>query len=100
MKGNAHQPQVHGHRIRQLQSMDGQLDADLLIQELVLAKREMEMARSQFDHVVDPRLVDHTVFRMGAAEQQFRYLLNLARERDIRVTGLNWLWAESDPPGP
>ncbi|MCL6633042.1 MAG: YaaL family protein [Alicyclobacillus herbarius] len=101
MKENTHHPVARGfRRTRPLTDADGQLDAGTLIHELVMAKREMELAQSQFDHVVDPCLIDHTVFRMGAAEQHFRYLLNLAREQQIHVGSLQWLWAESDTSGP
>jgi hypothetical protein len=58
------------------------------------SKRELEIARQQFENVIDPRLIDHVVFRLGAAERHFSYLLQLARQLDISVAGIRWDWAE------
>jgi hypothetical protein len=82
--------------VRLLEDLDGNIDVEILIRELALAKREVELARRQFDTITDPRLVDHVVFRMGAAEQHFRYLLNLARERRVAVSGMSWIWSDPD----
>ncbi|QSO55211.1 YaaL family protein [Alicyclobacillus curvatus] len=58
------------------------------------SKRELEIARQQFENVIDPRLIDHVVFRLGAAERHFSYLLQLARQLHISVAGIRWDWAE------
>ncbi|MCL6637264.1 MAG: YaaL family protein [Alicyclobacillus sp.] len=71
-------------------------DADVLIQELRRSKRELEQARQQFNLATDPLLVDHAVFRLGAAERQFNYLFQLARRYQVRVEGMRWEWWEDD----
>jgi hypothetical protein len=77
-------------------TLAGGQDADQVIRELRRAKRELEMARLQFDTVTDPMLIDHMVFRLGAAERQFNYLFQLARRHGIRVEGVRWDWNEAD----
>ncbi|MCL6516603.1 DUF2508 family protein [Alicyclobacillus sp.] len=75
-------------------AVDGALDVDGLIRDLKRAKRELETARRQFDTVTDPLLIDHMVFRIGAAERQFNYLFQLARRHGVRVEGIRWDWQE------
>jgi len=60
------------------------------------SKLELEIARSQFATVVDPALVDHVVFRLGAAEKHFNYLFGLARRLKVNVGGLRWEWYEEE----
>ena len=43
------------------------------------ARREMDAARAQFEEVHDPDLVDHSIYRMQAAERHYMYLLREAR---------------------
>lgn len=60
------------------------------------SKRELEIARKQFETVVDPMLIDHVVFRLGAAERHFNYLFQLARRYQVKVDGMRWEWYEED----
>lgn len=71
-------------------------DTELLIRELVRSKKDLMIAQRQFDMATDPALVDHVVFRLGAAERQFRYLLSFARAHNIATDGVHPLWTEGD----
>lgn len=71
-------------------------ETDEFIRELRRAKEEVSATRKQFDAVTDPQLVDHVVFRLGAAEKRFNYLFQMARRFGITVNGVNWLWYDED----
>ena len=49
------------------------------------ARREWLMARTYFDHVTDPRLVDYAIYCIGAAEKRYMYLLDEARRHGVEV---------------
>ncbi|MBX5437311.1 MAG: DUF2508 family protein [Alicyclobacillaceae bacterium] len=72
------------------------VDVASFIRELRRCKREVEIARQQFDTVDDPLLIDHVVFRLGAAEKRFNYLFQLARKLDIAAEGMRWEWYDED----
>lgn len=61
-----------------------------LLNELHLTKRELDIATAQFDATVDPMLVDHIIFRIGAAERRLNYLLQEARKLHVVVEGVRW----------
>lgn len=71
------------------------VDVDAFIQEVILSKREVEIARQQFNTVSDPLLIDHIVFRLGAAEKRLNYLFQLARRLGLSLDGIHWGWRES-----
>jgi hypothetical protein len=71
-------------------------DVDDFLRALRNSKRELETARLQFETVTDPLLVDHVVFRLGAAEKHFNYLFQLARKMKLSVDGVRWEWLEDD----
>lgn len=73
-----------------------QPDVDVLLKELIRSQRELEYARQQFDYATDPALIDHVVFRMGAAERQVSFLLNYARQHNLATDGMHPLWLEND----
>lgn len=73
-----------------------QPDVEILLKELVRSQRELEYARQQFDYATDPALIDHVVFRIGAAERQVSFLLNFAREHHLATDGMHPLWLEQD----
>jgi Protein of unknown function (DUF2508) len=72
-----------------------QEDVETFLQTLQKSKMELEIARQQFETVVDPLLIDHIVFRLGAAERHFNYLFQLARKWNICVDGMQWYWVEN-----
>jgi hypothetical protein len=71
------------------------IDKYSFLEEILKSRRELAIAQQQFDEVSDPLLVDHLVFRMGAAEKQFDHLLRLARELGISFDGMQWEWKEN-----
>jgi len=54
-------------------------DFGLLVEE---ARKEWIDAKSYFDNVVDPDLVDYAVYSVEAAERKYMYLLRRARDHD------------------
>ncbi|MFB5190515.1 DUF2508 family protein [Alicyclobacillus fastidiosus] len=71
-----------------------QLDKAAFLTEILKSRRELMIARQQFEQVSDPLLVDHVVFRIGAAERQLNFLFRLARENDVSFDGLQWEWRD------
>lgn len=59
-------------------------DAELL-KAVADAHREWQLARTYFDCVTDPRLVDYAILSMGAAEKRYMFLLDEARRRGLEV---------------
>ncbi|MCL5942820.1 MAG: YaaL family protein [Actinobacteria bacterium] len=52
------------------------------IEELVdSARAEWASARSYFETVTDPELVDHAIYLVEAAERKYAYMIRKARER-------------------
>lgn len=68
------------------------VDVNAFVREVVKAKREVEVARMQFNLVCDPLVVDHIVFRLGAAEKRLNYLFQLARKLGVSLDGMSLEW--------
>jgi hypothetical protein len=49
------------------------------------ARRDYDAARSYFNCVSDPGLVDHAVLLLAAAEKRYAYLIQRAREAGLRL---------------
>jgi hypothetical protein len=77
-------------------SVESAEDIDEFIKALRRSKQELDIAREQFDTVTDPLLVDHVVFRLGAAEKHLNYLFQVARRFGITTDGMRWDWYEED----
>lgn len=73
-----------------------QLEKRQFLREILQSRRELEIARRQFDQVSDPALIDHVVFRVGAAERHFNYLFQLAREWGISYQEMEWDWTSDE----
>lgn len=71
------------------------MNPERFVEEVIRAKRELDIARAQFDIVADPMLVDHIVYRIGAAETHLNYLFRLARRLGISVEGVRFEWVKS-----
>ncbi len=71
-------------------------DIEEFLLRLRTSKKELEIARQQFETVVDPLLIDHIVFRLGAAERHFSYLFQLARRWNLCLDGIQWYWSENE----
>lgn len=64
---------------------EGFLEKELLRQvEYTLI--EIETARSMFNSVDDPKLIEVAIYSEEIAKQRFDYLLSIARERGISVS--------------
>jgi hypothetical protein len=60
-------------------------DFDRIIEQ---ARQEWLHAKSYFDNVVDPDLVDYAVYSVEAAERKYMYLLKKARSQNTGLKGL------------
>lgn len=76
--------------------MTEEVDVESFLRELRESRREVEIARRQFDLVADPLLIDHLVFRLGAAERHLNYLYQLARDLNLVAPLEQWEW-QADP---
>lgn len=47
----------------------------ILEQEIAQVQREMDLAYSHFDQVVDPDLIDCCIFEVNAVQKRYKYLL-------------------------
>lgn len=72
--------------------MTGEMNLEEFLRELNDSRREVEIARQQFDFVMDPLLIDHLVFRLGAAEKHFSYMIQLARKMNLSAAEEHWRW--------
>lgn len=64
--------------------------------EILRSRRELEIARRQFNQVSEPDLIDHAVFRIGAAERHLNYLFRLARTWGISYQDMEWDWTSDE----
>jgi hypothetical protein len=56
----------------------------LVVQAVEKARRELQSARSYFENVSEPDMVDHAVYSLQAAEKKYTYLLKYARKKGYR----------------
>ncbi|HOJ77465.1 MAG TPA: YaaL family protein [Bacillota bacterium] len=52
---------------------------DLLLKNLEQAKSEWNYAKLYFNSVIEPDLIDHAIYYLGATEKKYAYLLKRAR---------------------
>lgn len=57
-----------------------------IIEAIEETKIELESARSIFDNVRDPKLIEVAIYAEEVAKKRYEYLLSLAKERNIRVS--------------
>ena len=57
-----------------------------LLREVEYTIIEIETARSMFNSVEDPKLIEVAIYSEAIAKQRFDYLLSIARERGISVS--------------
>jgi Protein of unknown function (DUF2508) len=69
-----------------------------VLKDIIKSRQELSIAYAQFDMVSDPLLVDHIVFRIGAAERRLSYLLRTAKETGLSFEGVQWEWNEERGP--
>ncbi len=56
-----------------------------MLENLEGAWREWQYAKAYFNSVLDPDLIDHAIFYMGATEKKYVYLLKQAKENGINI---------------
>lgn len=55
----------------------------LLLDEIDKTKMEMEAAYSHFENVVDPDLIDSSIYELNAIQNRYKFLLKQAKASEI-----------------
>jgi hypothetical protein len=63
----------------------GRIPADLR-SDIEEARQEWLNAKSYFNHVTDPDLIDMAIYSIEAAEKRYMYLLKVARLQGVSLT--------------
>lgn len=58
-------------------------DGPEFLKQVDQAHREWRMALNNFNHVVDPDLIDYYIYNIEAAEKRYVYFIKLARKENI-----------------
>ena len=56
-----------------------------LLEDMEIAKMEINAARSMFNNVNDDKLIEVAIYSENVARKRYDYLLSIARKRGIRV---------------
>lgn len=48
---------------------------DILVQEIIAARQELDAAYSLFENVVDPDLVSSSIYRINSIQDRYQYLM-------------------------
>lgn len=56
-----------------------------LLEDMEIAKMEINVARSMFNNVNDDKLIEVAIYSENVARKRYDYLLSIARKRGIRV---------------
>lgn len=56
-----------------------------LLEDMEIAKMEINVARSMFNNVNDDKLIEVAIYSENVARKRYDYLLSIARERGISV---------------
>lgn len=62
-----------------------------LINELKQTKWAMETARSNFENVVDPDLIDCYIYELQAVQMRYKFLLEKAKQSNISISYTQFL---------
>lgn len=65
-----------------------------LIEDMEIAKMEINVARSMFNNVNDDKLIEVAIYSENVARKRYDYLLSIAREKGISV-GNNYILERS-----
>lgn len=52
----------------------------LLLDDLRKTKKDLELAYSNFEHVVDPDLIDCCIYQVNAAQMRYKFLLSRVKQ--------------------
>lgn len=55
-------------------------ERDCLIREIQITMRAVETAYSKFENVIEPDLIDSSIYELNAAQSKYKYLLNRFKE--------------------
>lgn len=58
------------------------LQEDPLLTEINLTKKALESAYSKFENVIDPDLIDCSIYELNAIQKRYRFLLQQAKALD------------------
>ena len=61
-------------------------DNEEILAEIEKTKLEMEAARSFFENVSEPKLVDVAIYTEEVARKKYDYLISIARKKNLRVS--------------
>lgn len=77
-------------------------DEQQLLKAVEVARQEWNQARSYFDHVTDPDLVDYAIYEIEAAERKYMYLLRQAQRLGyaMDIPSFSGHGADEDPQIP
>ncbi len=56
-----------------------------LLEDMEIAKMEINVARSMFNNVNDDKLIEVAIYSENVARKRYEYLLSIAREKGISV---------------
>ncbi|MCI8512477.1 MAG: YaaL family protein [Lachnospiraceae bacterium] len=59
-------------------------DTAELMQQIEISKTAILSAQNQFEHVVDPTLIDCYIYELNAAQLRYQFLLRSLKNREIR----------------
>ncbi|AOR24780.1 DUF2508 family protein [Clostridium taeniosporum] len=65
-----------------------------LLEQLEDAKFQIDAARSMFDNVDDPKLIEVAIYAEEMAKKRYDYLLLIAKSKGIKVTD-NYIWQKN-----
>jgi hypothetical protein len=60
--------------------------ASALMSEIQTAQAEMDQAFQNFEHALDPSLIDSCIFDLNAAQMRYKYLLTQAKSISLSGT--------------
>lgn len=61
------------------------LEQQSLMSEIQAAQRDMDQAFQNFEHAVDPSLIDSCIFDLNAAQMRYKYLMERAKSISLSV---------------
>ena len=57
-----------------------------LLEAVKIAKDELDLALENFNYAVTPEIIDGCIYKIKACMEYYRYLLKIARKRDLTTT--------------
>ncbi len=57
----------------------------VLLRDIELAKREMDLVYQKFDLVTEPELIDSCIYELKSLQLKYKFLINQAKEMNLIV---------------